>query len=794
MKEGFSYPVDARSTARDTSVHMTEPKEPAVEKPSPAEAPRGRFGRSGLRELESLQKHLEQVKALETEDREKKVTIAEKRIDLFMVEHDAAGAFKFKRFAREMLSTMDERSIERSSEGRLVFKGKEKESRLMFVNMGELDRFNKEGGSHSSGDKALIETVRAFEDDLIEAADVVAKNGGEMTYSIYRLAGNEYAVRVDGIDQEAFEGVLAKVRSSEPRVEGVEDPAPIVAEGFAMNEVMEILNDVEEQMPEPDRIGLEERNQITRFFMGIMLRRAEFSLDIDKFHKRVERVLQKIATGDLPAAKAFFDNYSAKAFKGAGADGEDLVFEDFVKMSGLEANERFVEEHRVGELAVKGAATHLVEDLALKGAAKNLHLETKSHDAKDTIASAVAAGRKRRNSIRPPVEVPSGTKIAEIPVSSIGHAVMLEKRKAYEEAVRDGLGEDEVAIALLEMQIEEARRDGSVTEGKFTGTGLLDRGSYYERLGQAFESKESKPCTTVFIDMGFLKYFDQRGGRDVGNDALRLAASLMERATELSGVKAEVFRYGGDEFTVIVDGGEAETDEYLKQLLKLRAQAGAVNSGALGGEKGYVPTELSFNYGVADTTMAEKAYGDLLELGLIPEGGDTANLKAELMTLIADKAIEGQKAADRIELLVLKMLEAKQNGDQAGLKHAEGLLAYSKKAIRGEIGGEAFIRDLVAGKDAPEDPVAHTRWLRERIGDWLAKNPEAKQENADQERHRVTGEVIEKYGLINTLNRRYREMVRLNHELADENHALLVQKRALEEELLQLRKARLNIV
>lgn len=565
-----------------------------------------------------------------------------------------------------------------------------------------------------------------------------------------------------------------------------------------MNEVLDILNDVDEQMPDTDRVGPENRNLLTRSFIDIMRRRAEFSLDVDKFHKRVERILEKIGTGDLRSAEEFFKKYLAKAFKGAGANGKDLVFEDFVQMSKLESNERFIEEHRIGELAFNDADTHLVEGLALKGASKELHKKTQTLDVQSRIASAIALQKNHRNSIRPPYMVDPGIKIAEIPTSSAGHSVMLEKRTAYEKAISEGLEKDDVEIAQLEMQFEDGRRDGSVAEGKFTGTGLLDRGSYYERLGEVFESKQEKPRTTVFVDMGFLKYFDQRGGRDVGNNALRLAASLMEQATVDSGVKAEVFRYGGDEFTIIIDGGESETKKYLETLLTLKSQAGAVNAGALGGEQGYIPTALSFNYGISDTTMAEQAYNDLLEGGSIPEGGDVPNLKAELMTLIADKAIERQKAADRFELLVFKIIDAKKSGKQTALAQAEDLLFYSQKAIRGKE-GEEFLRSLVNDADAPEDPVAHISQVRERINDWLEKNPE-KKEVIETERNHFISSVVELYGHIAAIKRKYLEVAGINQQLSGENEALLNKQDALlkslasaEQALKDLKGARANI-
>jgi len=764
----FFVPVDAPSSARDTSVHMDAEKPPVIE------APRPRYGRSGSRELSALRAAVEEARALpdatpeESGEKERKVKIAERRVDLFLYEHDAAGAFKFKRFARETLAALNEKGVERTPDGRLTFSGPEKGSRLLFVNLGELDRFNKEGGSHAAGDAVLVETVRAIEAALERAAETSRANGGDMKYSIYRYAGNDYAVRIDGADQETFDAVANEIRGAQPRVEGVEEPAPIVAEGFSMAEALEILNDAEEQSAEEDRVGPEDGRKLARSYIDVMRRRADYALDVDKFMKRVDRVRGKIASGDEAGARAFFDNYAAKGLKNIGKLGEEGV--------------------DIGFDQLKDPDIAHLEALAHDQAAKQLGLRTAERVASRVVVEAMAAERGKRGAEHASAtEFFSGVRLADIPTGTSGHMVMAEKRSAYERAVADGVEGDELELVRLELQIEEARRDGSTEDGKFTGTGLLDRGSCYERLESAFENGEGK--SLVFIDMGFLKYFDKAGGRDVGNNALRLAASLMERASVKSGIKAEAFRYGGDEFTIVIDGGERDVDTYVETLSQLRDEAGAVPQGVQGGKEGYVPTKLSFNYGTADTAVAERAYADLVARGLIIEdGASAANRKAEILTLIADKAIEEQKAVERMELLATKMKAAKDAGDTLGMAHAEALLKYSAKAIRAEAGGEGFLRSLVNGPDAPQDDAEWSPWAKEKIAAWAAERPSEAKENSERENKRdvLIDALVEKYSRIAYYERLLRQEREHNKDLDVENHSLRKKIDILEKELKQL--------
>ncbi|TAN34744.1 diguanylate cyclase, partial [Patescibacteria group bacterium] len=317
----------------------------------------------------------------------------------------------------------------------------------------------------------------------------------------------------------------------------------------------------------------------------------------------------------------------------------------------------------------------------------------------------------------------------------------------FDERIRtaEALGDaQDVELARLDRQIESARRDG--------GTGLLERAVHYENLEQAF--KEGKEVQMVFVDMGFLRYFDNKGGADVGNDALKVAADLMEEAIEKSGVEGKAFRYGGDEFTVQIDGGDAEVAKFQQKLAELRAESGAIPTGKRGTADGYHPTELVFNYGGADMETAEAVFSDLQKAGKFADAdledqGWVANKKAEIMTIIADKSIEEQKAIGRFQMLVEAKNDSAYDTDPARKVQVDNLVAFSNKALFAEKGGGDFLTliaerqkaemaeaNKIPDKQAREKAVGEIREatkksIEEKVAEYIKETREQEDRKAD---------------------------------------------------------------
>lgn len=683
---------------------------------------RGDFGVTASKELAALEGMAVEAKQ-EAEanpgnpESARGALLAEKRLERFLNEHDNAGAFKFKRFGREMMGMFEDspdkpRVIEADKEtGKLTLAEGQKDRRLMFVNMGELDRINKEGGSHAAGDAALKETVRAIEQA------VLAKLGGNAdaasSYSMLRYRGNEFMVSFDSISKDDFEDVMRAVREAQPKVEGVEEGAPLVADGFDMQEALDIVNQLQLELGEDERLDPSDPAAATREIIEVMRKRADWSLDVDKFLSRVERVQGKVREQGEEGARAFYDNYIKKMFQGT----ELSEMEKFADLPRDEA-----------------------ERMAFDYAGKSLASVTDAEGARRAIIDArLKEIRSQRNESVPTpeaahVDAPTGAKIAEIPELTRGQKLLVEMGAKAKAAETSGNPED-AEIAQLDFQIETARRD--------KGTGLLERGVHYENLEKSF--KEGKDTSMVFVDMGFLRYFDNKGGAEVGNEALKMAAELMERAIDDSGVEGKAFRYGGDEFTVQIDGGPQKVAEFQKALAKLREEAGAIPTGKRGTADGYFPTEMVFNYGTADTAAANDVFESLKEAGKysdaeLSDPDRVANIKAEIMTTIADKAIEEEKAVNRFLMLVDGLRDPKYDADPARKTQVEMLISFSNKAIFAEAGGGQFLRSLAeSGKDEGV--------LRKEIEGWVAERIKDAQEKEGRKAD-LLSELVEVHGKI----------------------------------------------
>lgn len=75
--------------------------------------------------------------------------------------------------------------------------------------------------------------------------------------------------------------------------------------------------------------------------------------------------------------------------------------------------------------------------------------------------------------------------------------------------------------------------------------------------------------TIAMIDIDHFKSFNDTYGHDTGDDVLRLVASQMERV----GGGARIYRYGGEEFTVLFKGKTAEQAKVHLENLRASVEA-----------------------------------------------------------------------------------------------------------------------------------------------------------------------------------------------------------------------------
>lgn len=665
-----------------------------------------RYSHAGMLEKAHLENDLfDAEKALqERPDDEQamlQAEIARKKMELFSAEHDNAGAFKFKKFGRRIQELFEpgpdgKTAIEAGEDGELKLAESQAERRFMLVNMGELDRFNKEGGGHAAGDAALGETAATVEKAVTEA---LAGEHGELTsdYQIFRYDGNTFMVDIASMPLKEFGALVKKMQEAQPKVEGVKDPAPLTVRGMDFKNVVDLVNHIQAELPKGAKI--EPGEDAAREIVEVMRRAGDWDMEVNKLFSRAQRVRGKIEAGDEDA-EVFFENYAKKSFQGT-------------ELGTIEGFRKALEE---------GTYLGLAEDVAVSASEKRF---ADGRKVDDQMREMIDERVRARNTTKPLSKSEMLATFTQSGVMTDGERALGDKRQAME--AMEGLaaaasGQEAQMLALraqaarLEHQIETSRRD--------KGTGLLERGVHYEHLEKAIG--EGKDVATVFVDMGFLKYFDQMGGSDVGDVALKSAAVMMEQAVKESGVKGDVYRYGGDEFTIQVEGGDAAANAVIAALERIRETSEPIAAGSKSRSE-YAPTQLAFNYGLADRKMLDDLHGLAVREGKyapdeLEDPARVLNAKAELMTKAADVGIEYNKGYSRFKLLIDRLREPEYASDPERKKQVDALVTFSNKALFAELGGVDKLRALAeSGLEGEELDEQILDFVVDKVGETRAR-------------------------------------------------------------------------
>jgi len=125
-------------------------------------------------------------------------------------------------------------------------------------------------------------------------------------------------------------------------------------------------------------------------------------------------------------------------------------------------------------------------------------------------------------------------------------------------------------------------------------TGVLNRRAWerdLEQLSKDIQGNEGRFYTIVIADLDNFKAINDRYGHPVGDAVLRQFASVLHEHFSRFGA---VYRYGGDEFTIIVKDAEAEFVK--RELERLRKRLASAVFVALGGR---VKIRLTASFGFA---------------------------------------------------------------------------------------------------------------------------------------------------------------------------------------------------
>lgn len=134
---------------------------------------------------------------------------------------------------------------------------------------------------------------------------------------------------------------------------------------------------------------------------------------------------------------------------------------------------------------------------------------------------------------------------------------------------------DEVVIVftevtfLLQFRNEMQVRNNhlkrlSLTDGL---TGIPNRRYFEEYLYDIWEEmrKQKKPMALIMLDIDYFKKFNDTYGHIEGDNCLKKIAKILEKTVHNSG---KVFRYGGEEFAVILPNADEHTSKKLAAVLR----------------------------------------------------------------------------------------------------------------------------------------------------------------------------------------------------------------------------------
>jgi len=131
-------------------------------------------------------------------------------------------------------------------------------------------------------------------------------------------------------------------------------------------------------------------------------------------------------------------------------------------------------------------------------------------------------------------------------------------------------------------------------------TGLYNQNYFYQRLEEeiARASRNRYSLSLIFMDMDKLKDINDNYGHLTGDKVLQLVAKSIKDSIRKMDI---AFRYGGDEFAVILPETDSEEALYIAERIRQRIK----------GKTSFCPVSLSF--GIASFPQDAKEPQELLD-------------------------------------------------------------------------------------------------------------------------------------------------------------------------------------
>jgi len=138
----------------------------------------------------------------------------------------------------------------------------------------------------------------------------------------------------------------------------------------------------------------------------------------------------------------------------------------------------------------------------------------------------------------------------------------MESARLYIEIIAENIG-----LAIANLQLRDRLTHLAVRDPL---TGLLNRRSLDDEMNRLRRDSLDLPSACLMVDIDHFKHFNDEFGHDAGDHVMRQVATLM---TETAGKSGSVYRFGGEEFTIILPESTKDAGFGIAEKLRTAVEA-----------------------------------------------------------------------------------------------------------------------------------------------------------------------------------------------------------------------------
>jgi diguanylate cyclase (GGDEF)-like protein len=165
-----------------------------------------------------------------------------------------------------------------------------------------------------------------------------------------------------------------------------------------------------------------------------------------------------------------------------------------------------------------------------------------------------------------------------------GHDLSIDAARLYLELIAENIG-----LAVANLQLRERLTNLAVRDAL---TGLLNRRCLDEALNTHARDPGGDTLACLMIDIDHFKRFNDEFGHDAGDVVMRYVAQIMVETVAGAG---NVYRFGGEEFTVLMPKASEATAFELAERLRIRIGTTPLS------HRGHILGSVSVSVGVASS-------------------------------------------------------------------------------------------------------------------------------------------------------------------------------------------------